>query len=429
MMERWKIQEKTSNSGALAMTGLKRTALILLLSVLLTGCAVRGGEVGADALPPAEEPAEETAQFPAPAYDPAAELAETILAEMTLPEKVGQLFFVRPDALDPTRNTTEIDDSRTSGVQTFSEPIRDMLERIPVGGVVLFGKNIASPDLLSAFLGDMQSASKVPLIFAVDEESGAVSRVGSNPAFEVPRYPNAAEIGAGQDPEAARRMGRGIGEYLAMYGFAMDFAPVADVRTNRSNRVIGDRAFSADPETVSAMAGAMAEGLLSRGIVPVYKHFPGHGDTEEDSHMGLAVLNKTKEALWDCEWLPYRENDLAGCAVMVGHIAVPALTGDMRPASLSETMVSGCLRGVLGFDGLVITDALSMGAVANYYTPGQAAVMALKAGCDVLLTPWDLTMAYDAVLAAAEDGEIPESRIDESVRRILVCKGRIGLLG
>ena len=409
------------------MTGWKRILAILLILSLLTGCAVRG-TTGSDAaeldLPDTVEPTGETESAP----DPAELLAEATLERMTLAEKAGQLFFVRPDALDPDQPLANVENSRAPGVQTLSEPVKNCLERIPVGGVVIFGKNIASPAQLAGLLGDMQQVSDIPLIFAVDEEGGVVSRLGSHPAFDLPRFPSAAVIGEEKDPEAARKMGRTIGEYLAMYGFAMDFAPVADVRTNPSNFVIGDRAFSEKAPVVSAMAGAMAEGLLSRGIIPVYKHFPGHGDTAEDSHLGLAILNKSEQELWEGEWLPYRENDLTDCAVMVGHIAVPALTGNMIPASLSETMVSGFLRQKLGFDGLVITDALSMGGITAAYTPGTAAILALKAGCDVLLMPGDLDAAYSAVLTAVQDGELTEGRIDESVRRILYYKARIGVL-
>ena len=283
------------------MTGLKRIAPILLILTLFTACAARVGTDDA----PAEEMISpvETAQPTAADPDPAETLAEAVLAEMTLPEKAAQLFFVRPDALDPTVESADTDNALSPGVRTLSEPVETALRRLSVGGIVIFGKNIDSPEQLSSLLGDMQGASKIPLIFAVDEEGGPVSRLGSHPAFDVPRYPSASDVGALGDPEAARRMGRGIGEYLAMYGFAMDFAPVADVRTNRSNTVIGDRTFSGDPETVSAMAGAMAEGLLSRGIIPVYKHFPGHGDTAEDSHDNVAVCAKTLEELERCEWL------------------------------------------------------------------------------------------------------------------------------
>ena len=160
----------------------------------------------------------------------------------------------------------------------------------------------------------------------------------------------------------------------------------------------------------------------------MFKHFPGHGDTAEDSHKGIAVTYKTAEELMECEWLPYLNNDLTGSAVMVGHIAVPAVTGDLTPASLSKIMVTDYLRGQLGFQGLVITDSLAMEGITRDYTPGEAAVLALEAGCDILLMPDDLPQAYNAVLHAVETGEITEERLNESVLRILEYKINAGLI-
>ena len=406
------------------MKGRKIFLLSLVILLLLTGCARRPQESGT-AGPEQQETALPT---PEPTPDPAAVLAEETLANMTAAEKVGQLFFVRPDALDPTQSAAAAEDSRAPGVKHMSALLGGSMAYYNVGGAVIFDKNLESPGQLTALIGDMQAASKLPLIFAVDEEGGAVSRLGRDPAFELPWFPGAADIGREGRSETAEYAGRTMGEYLAMYGFAMDLAPVADVLTNRDNTVIGTRAFSSDPAVVSEMTGAMAEGLLSRGIIPVYKHFPGHGGTAEDSHLGLAVLNRTAEELRECEWVPYTQNDLTGCAVMVGHIAVPALTGDMTPSSLSKTVVTGYLRQELGFDGLVITDSLAMKGITDNYTSGQAAVLALEAGCDVLLMPADLAEAYAAVLSAVESGRISPARLDESVRRILVCKAEIGLL-
>lgn len=405
------------------MKDIGKNLLLLLILALLAGCTTRGAPGETPALP--EEAPSPT---PEPTADPYTALADRVLAGMTAAEKVGQLFFVRPDALDPAQSIAAVSSGGSAGVQHMTPELGSMLARYNVGGVVIFGKNLSSPEQIAGLIGDMQAASKVPLLFAVDEEGGAVSRLAGHPAFGLPGLPSAAETGREGDADKAERMGRAIGEYLAMYGFTMDFAPVADVRTNEANTVIGDRAFSSDPRVVCAMTGAFARGLLARRIVPVYKHFPGHGDTSEDSHLGLATLMKTAEELRRCEWLPYSENDLTGCAVMVGHIAAPEVTGDMTPASLSKTMVTGYLRGELGFDGLVITDSLAMQGITDTYGAGEAAVLALQAGCDVLLMPDDLGEAYKAVLSAAESGAIPMERLDESVRRILVCKAKTGIL-
>ena len=176
------------------------------------------------------------------------------------------------------------------------------------------------------------------------------------------------------------------------------------------------------------MAGAMARGLSREGIIPTFKHFPGHGDTQQDSHLSVAVTEKTRAELRECEWIPYESCDLTGCAVMVGHVAVPEITGDLTPASLSGELVTDCLRTELGFTGLVITDSLAMQAITRSYSPGEAAVLAIRAGCDVLLMSQDLPAAYNAVLNAVREGAISPERLDESVRRILEYKVYAGLI-
>ena len=398
----------------------QRIALWLLLSaLLLSGCSLRP-PAGGYAVP-------HPTATPVPSPGSNGTDLEQILENMTLREKVGQLFFVAPEALDPVQAAQAELSSGIPGVTRMTEAMGNRLVRYPVGGVVVFTKNIVSGEQFSTFLSDLRRASKTPLLIAVDEEGGQVSRLAAHPALDLPQYPSAMAVGR-RGEAAAEEMGRTIGEYLHRYGLNMDFAPVADVATNPFNPVIGTRAFSSDPEEASVLAGAMARGLAAEGIVPVYKHFPGHGDTAEDSHSFLAVSGKTAEELRACEWLPYIRNDLSHCAVMVGHIALPAVTGDETPASLSEKAVGGILRGELGFDGLVITDALAMESVRKGRTTGEIALSALRAGCDVLLMPEDLPSAYEAILHAAETGALPESRIDESVRRILRYKALAGLI-
>ena len=398
-------------------------AAVLCLS-LLSGCIFRP-------TPPSEPDSAvgtpEPTATPLPTPEVLSVDVEQLLANMTPEEKVGQLFFVRPDALDPNQTTAQINDSDAAGVTEMSVTIGNMLVRYPVGGVVLFDKNIRSPEQLTAFVDALQSASKTPLFIAVDEEGGIVTRLARNPNFELPGYESAAAVGAAGEP-AAENMGSTIGAYLKRYGISMDFAPVADVSTNPANPVIRSRAFSADPEQAAIMAGAMARGLSREGIIPTFKHFPGHGDTDEDSHLAVAVTNKTRAQLRECEWIPYERCDLTGCAVMVGHIAVPEITGDMTPASLSPKLVTDCLRGELGFTGLVITDSLAMQAVTWTWTPEEAAVKAVLAGCDVLLMSADLRLGYNAVLDAVRQGVISPERLDESVRRILEYKVRAELI-
>ena len=396
-----------------------RACLWLLPALLLGGCVMRPASDGFKVPRPTATP------VPAPA-GPETDI-EQLLANMTLREKVGQLFIVTPDALDPGQAAAAELSGESKSVTRMSRTLGNRLVRYPVGGVVLFGKNIVSPGHLETFLEELQRASKTPLLTAVDEEGGTVSRLAAESVFSLPRYPSAMAVGR-EGEAAAAEMGHTIGAYLRRYGFTMDFAPVADVATNPENPIIGERAFSSDAGKAAALSGAMAEGLRAEGIIPVYKHFPGHGDTAEDSHARTAVSGKTLGELRECEWLPYLRNDLSGCAVMVGHIALPSVTGDMTPASLSERIVGGLLRGELGFDGAVITDALSMESVRERGEPGTTALAALRAGCDMLLMPADLPAAYDAVLAAVESGSIPESRLDESVRRILRLKASVGLI-
>lgn len=362
-----------------------------------------------------------------PTEEASLEGAERLLSQMTLREKVGQLFIVRPDALDPAQTPEQILDASASGVTQWSEEIGRMLAEYPVGGIAMFGKNITSPEQITALNNAFQRSSTIGLFLCVDEEGGTVSRLANHSGFDLPQYTSAAAVGQTGDTAQASAMGSTIGTYLAGYGFNLDFAPVADVNTNPDNPIIGSRAFSPEPETAARMAGAMADGLNDVGITAVFKHFPGHGDTAEDSHLSLAVSHKTAEEMRRCEWLPFLEAD-SGDLVMVGHIAVPELTGDDTPASLSRRVVTDILKGELGFEGLVITDALEMGGITQTHSSAEAAVAALSAGCDLLLMPEDLSEAFDAVLAAVEDGTLTRQWLDSTVLRILEFKANRGIL-
>ena len=359
------------------------------------------------------------APTPAPAATPAVEAQPA--DALTLEEKVGQLFIVRPDALDLSLSQETINDAKADGVTTVTNDMRRALQQYPVGGICQFGKNIESPSQLARFNKELQDASATPLFIAVDEEGGLIARLANNNAFTLPRYASAAAVGASGDPEDARAMGQTIGAYLKEYGFTMDFAPDADVNTNPDNPIIGTRAFSSDAGTAAAMAAAMADGLRQNGILPTLKHFPGHGDTAEDSHTGLAYSYRTVEELTACELLPFEAAAEVGPrAVMVGHIVVPELTGDL-PATLCADAIALVPDAE---NTLIVTDSLAMGAITDSYTPGEAAVQALQAGCDVLLMPDGLADAYDAVLAAVQNGTLSEDRLDLSVNKILRMKAQ-----
>ncbi len=402
-------------------TGRRRglAAFLALWLLALTGCGAPAAGPAPTARPAASAP---------PTAAPTA--APLTAADLTLEEKVGQLFLVRPDALDPARTPQQIEDPDAAGATALTDAMRATLARIPVGGVVLFGKNIADAGQLAAFTADLQAAGRVPLLLAVDEEGGAVARLANSGALDLPRYESAAAVGA-EGPEAVRTMYRTIGGYLREYGFALDFAPVADVNTNPDNPVIGSRAFSADPQTAAACVRAAGEGLGEAGVLACLKHFPGHGDTAQDSHEEAAVTEKTLAALRSGEWAPFAAGIAAGAPlVMVGHItapnALPPAESD-RLAGFSATVLNDWLRGELGFEGLVVTDSLAMGAVTRRYSSGEAALAALQAGADLLLMPADLEEAYTAVVQAVESGRWPESELDARVERILAAKRAAGL--
>ena len=359
------------------------------------------------------------AMLPSAFSEQATDAVEAKLTEMTLREKVGQLFWVRPEALDFSLNPEK---------KKLTQTMRQNLEQYPVGGIVVFKGNIQDESQLSSLIADFQSASKIPMIVAVDEEGGSVARLANHEAFSLPKYKSARDIGATGDPEQARQMGQTIGSYLRAYGFNLDFAPVADVDSNPANPVIGRRAYSTDAQQAAQMVTAAVEGFHDAGMLCTVKHFPGHGDTGQDSHYGTATSYKTWEEMKATEMLPFEAGIAAGVdVVMTGHITTPNATADGLPASLSYTMVTERLRGELGFQGVIVTDALGMNAIKNYFAPAESAVAALCAGVDVLLMPSDLRAAFDGVIRAVEDGTLSEERLNESVRRILTLKQKAGL--
>lgn len=400
-----------------------------MLLVLLTGCA------------PAENPTEPTTEaYPEPIVTERAETVppttlppettmppdplDLLIGQMSLQEKVGQLFIVRPDAIDPALSDAYVHDTVNSGVTAVSDAMQEMLAAYPVGGFILFHGNLDSPEQVTAFNAALTDACTIAPFLSIDEEGGIVARLARHEAFDLPRFKSAAAVGAAG---TALEMGQAIGAYLKSYGFNLDFAPVADVNTNPHNPVIGNRAFSADPEIAGQMAAAMAQGLRENGIIPTFKHFPGHGDTKEDSHAGLAVSHKTLEELKACELLPFLQAQNTDM-VMVGHIALPEITGGLIPATLSPEIVTGILKETLGFEGLVVTDAMNMGAITESYSSAEAAVLALQAGCDLILMPYDLKEAFDGVIAAVADGTLSAEWLDQTVRRILEFKMQHGVL-
>lgn len=342
--------------------------------------------------------------------------AETFLANMTLEEKVAQMFILTPEALTGYNSVTSAGEATKAALQNY-----------PVGGLIYFNGSIQSAEQVKEMVAGQQQYSMerigLPLFISVDEEGGKVARVANDSPISVEHFPYMPEIGAAEDAVArAQEVGDGIGSYLHELGFNLDFAPVADVLTNPENTVVKERSFSSDPEKTAELAAAVASRLERQGVYSCLKHFPGHGATAADSHKGYAYIDKTLEELRAAELIPFQRGIEAGASfVMVGHISVPKVTGDDTPATLSKTMID-ILRNELQFDGIVITDAMNMGAITNDYSSGEAAVKAIEAGVDIILMPADFKAAYAGILDAVKTGKISEERIDASVRRIITIK-------
>ena len=326
------------------------------------------------------------------------DMVEDTLAGMTLEQKVAGLFFVTPEQL-----------TGVSQVVAAGDATRESLEKYPVGGLIYFAQNIQSENQLKEMLSNTASYSLFPLFFGVDEEGGKVARVAD--ALKLDKTLPMGEIGAAGYTQAAYDAYQNIGGYLSSYGFNVDFAPVADVLTNVDNTVIGNRAFSSDAGVAAQMVSSAVTGLQETGVSACLKHFPGHGD-------------RTKEEIEAEEFLPFQSGIEAGAdMIMVGHITAPNLTdGDSLPASISEKIITGVLRNELGYQGIIITDAMNMGAITEYYKSDVAAIMALKAGADMVLMPENFEEAYQGVLDAVVDGTVSEERIDDSLRRIYRVK-------
>ena len=411
-----------------------RAAALVMAAALLGGCsaAIPAGLIpGAGTTSPGPETtvAPIPDKTPIPAAVPSLDRAEQVLATMTVREKVGQLFIIRPDSLDLTLPQEQINDAHTDGVTALSADRKATLVEYPVGGVAVFTKNIVDPAQLTSFLQDLQQNSAISLFTGIDEEGGKISRIANHAAFDVPQYESMEAIAATGDPSQARSVGKTIGDYLLAYGLNLDFAPDADVNTNPDNPVIGERAFGSDPKIAASMVAAEVEGLHEAGVMSAIKHFPGHGDTQTDSHYGYASSEKTWQEMQQCEMLPFLSGIGAGTdMVMVAHITTPNVTDDGLPASLSAQMITEKLREELGYNGVVITDSLAMEAITDAYSAAEAAKMSFAAGADILLMPNGMTEAFDAIVDAVESGEITEERLNESVRRILKLKENYGLL-
>ena len=395
--------------------------LLLVVFVLTAGCAARPAQ-------PTDTPAAETTPAAAPSPTPTPEptptpdpIAEAVAA-MSTEQKVSQLLVAGIEG-------TQLGQDAVQAVQDYQ-----------VGGVILFGRNVESAWQLAELTNGLKdlNGDYTPLFLCVDQEGGRVDRMPP----EVERTPSAWSVGQTLDTEGVgAAYGALLAEECAAFGFNMDFAPSLDIWSNPDNTVIGDRAFGNDWEWTAFFGMSAVESMEEQGgVIPVVKHFPGHGDTSVDSHVALPVVDKSLEELWQSELVPFNmtlnQEDYFGAqagpsapAVMVAHILLSQVDPDY-PASLSHRVVTGLLREEMGFDGVVCTDDLTMGAVSNTYGMGEAAVLAVEAGCDLLLVCHgadNLTAARDALLEAVDSGRISPERLDESVKRILSLKAEYGL--
>lgn len=352
-----------------------------------------------------------------------------LVSRMSLEEKVGQLFVMRvyghsatePDQADIDLNLKE------TGVRTAAE----LVAKYHVGGIIYFAwaHNTRDPHQIADLSNGIQRAglaqdTPVPLLISTDQEHGIVARVGK----PVTLVPGAMALGAGGSRSAARKAARIAGAELAAMGITQNYAPVADVNVNPANPVIGVRSFGADPQAVAGMVAAQVKGYQGAGIAATAKHFPGHGDTRDDSHYSLPTIHHTAEQWEELDAPPFRAAIAADIdSIMTAHIVVPALDKSEDPATLSRPILTGVLRERLGYDGVVVTDSLAMAGVRQKYGDDRVPVLALLAGCDQLLNPPDLPVAWNAVLKAVRDGELSTERVEESILRILLLKARLGL--
>ena len=400
---------------------------ILAARIFLTGTGPE--DSAADPSPVSAPPASTASQTPEPAAPTAAltpaptlppteeELravrAREILDEMTLHEKVCQLFIVYPEAI-----------TGVGAVVSAGSATEQALADWPVGGFLYDKKNMQTQQQVIDMAAGVQSYAKIPLILTCDEEGGRVNRlmsaVGTTYIGPMLKYKD-------QGTETAFENAKTIAADLVSCGLNTDLAPVADVWSNPANTVIGDRAYSNDFAQAAQLVAAAVEGFHAGGAACTLKHFPGHGNTSADSHYGAVYVERTLEELREKELLPFRAGIDAGAdVVMLGHLIVSDM--DSEPAPFSHKIVTGLLRGELGFTGVVMTDGLQMQAMTDHYGSGEIAVKAIQAGVDILLCPVDLAAAVTALEDAAASGEISETRLDESVLRVLELKLKQGIL-
>lgn len=413
---------------------MKKTLIIILMAILVfTGCNIKTSEEKVlDS-----EIKENTTKEAVKLEESLDEKIEKKISSMTIKEKVGQLLMPSIDTVNT--NGEKID-------FTMATPeVEEVFNKYKLGGIILFKNNMVDKEQTKKLTEDIQKASRdIGVFIGTDEEGGTVTRIPRDT-----QAPSARTIGDSKDPNLSFEISRSIGKDMKNLGLNLDFAPVMDVDTNPENPVIGSRAFSNKPEIVAEFGVKFMEGLKSEGIISAVKHFPGHGDTEGDSHKDLVSINHSRDRINAVELYPFKkaiENNVD--MVMVGHIQAKALddskiysskknTEVLVPSTFSSKIIGKILREELGFKGVVITDALNMGAITNYFTLKEASVNALKAGANILLMPAPLEPGgnneqfdevFYGIIEEVKTGNLSENIINESLKRILKLKYNYGLL-
>lgn len=350
---------------------------------------------------------------------------ESTLGSMTLEEKVGQLFVADLVAVYANRESPSF------------RLAKEFVHKYHVGGFVLAGGVVTD---IAIVTNALQRESKLPLLINADLEGGLwfnhPYRWQMGRAPELPRFiagggtplPSCMAVGATGNPHFAYEFGRITAREARAVGIQWSNTPVADVNSNPHNPIINTRSFGEDPAQVAAMVEAYVRGAQEERMIATLKHFPGHGDTEEDTHMKLPSLPFDRARLDAVEFVPFRAGIKAGAkSVMTAHIALPNIDSEKRPSTLSPIIINELLRGRLGFNGLVVTDGMTMQGVTDHFTAAEAAIRAIEAGVDVVLVPADLAQAYNGLLGAVRSGRISKARLDESVRRVLAAKVWVGI--
>ena len=334
------------------------------------------------------------------------DLIQKQIENMTLDEKIGQMITVGIDGYN------------------LNDKTKLLIEEKKVGGVILFKDNIKDSNQLLKLINnikDINSKNKIPLFISVDEEGGRVSRLPK----EIKKLPPNEIVGRVNDRDLAYDIGKNIGYALKSFGFNMDFAPVLDINSNPNNTVIGDRSFSSNKDIVANLGVSQINGFKSSNIISVAKHFPGHGDTDTDSHYGLPIIKKSLEQLKEVEFVPFKKAIEEGVSsIMVSHILLPEID-DINPASMSKTIITDILRKDLKFDGLIVTDDMTMGAITNNFDISEACIKSINAGVDLILVCHGYEIEVDVInniKDAVNNGTISMDRINESVYRILSLK-------